>query len=259
MVKNTENVGYAGNAGNALRNVGNIMNALWNDGNAQTPDNYEKGDDAKMIKCYDCNGVGIQEVNSDSEAGPSYDIDVISEVPDYDTCYIHDMYSVSAHEKRHLEQPESINDTYVDDQTDSNILFDTLYMDVNRGEFEQDETSHDHNCVIIESLIKNMQLEVERCNTTNCEAKETNASLTVELESYKERINFFENKQDKQNEYEMAYKDALNREKDLQKLLYHQLIFDNQKIDALTKMMIFKTKFQSKRSHLQTFNMSGSH
>ncbi|GKG55508.1 hypothetical protein Tco_0572148, partial [Tanacetum coccineum] len=30
QVKNTENVGYARNAGNALRNVGNIMNALRN-------------------------------------------------------------------------------------------------------------------------------------------------------------------------------------------------------------------------------------
>ncbi|GKC32190.1 ribonuclease H-like domain-containing protein, partial [Tanacetum coccineum] len=130
----------------------------------------------------------IQEVNTNSKADPSYDTDGIFEVPAYDTCCINEMFYVSNHERRHLEQIESINNTYVDDQIDSNIIFDNPNTKVSSGDVDQDETSYDQNRALIESFNKSMQLDVEKYNTTNREAKETNASLTVELENYKERL-----------------------------------------------------------------------
>ncbi|GJS51023.1 reverse transcriptase domain-containing protein [Tanacetum coccineum] len=73
------------------------------------------------------------------------------------------------------------------DQIDSNIIFDNPNTEVSGGDVEQDETSYDQNRAFIESFNKSMQLDVEKYNTTNREAKETYASLTVELENYKER------------------------------------------------------------------------
>ncbi|GJT27992.1 hypothetical protein Tco_0908267 [Tanacetum coccineum] len=110
----------------------------------------------------------IKEVdNNNSETGPSRDTNGVTEVPDYDTCFINELYFVSAHDRKHPEQLESINDTYITDQLDNTIIFDSLDIDINRGIVEQDKTSRDHNSVVVDSLLKKMQLEVERCNTVN--------------------------------------------------------------------------------------------
>ncbi|GKB06037.1 hypothetical protein Tco_0834270 [Tanacetum coccineum] len=100
----------------------------------------------------------IKEVDTNStlDANPSYDIDGLSKVPNYNTCFNNELYFVSANDQKHPEQPESINNTYIVDQLDNIIIFDSLDMDINRGVIEQDETSHDQNNVAFDSLLKNM-------------------------------------------------------------------------------------------------------
>ena len=48
-----------------------------------------------------------------------------------------------AHNQTHPEHSESISDTYVVEQNDSNITFATPDMDPNRGEPAQDGSSYE--------------------------------------------------------------------------------------------------------------------
>ncbi|GJR95401.1 RNA-directed DNA polymerase, eukaryota, reverse transcriptase zinc-binding domain protein [Tanacetum coccineum] len=51
----------------------------------------------------------IQEVISDSEAAPYYDIDGLSKIPISETCFINDTFN---HERKHPKQLKFINETY---------------------------------------------------------------------------------------------------------------------------------------------------
>ncbi|GJW83389.1 FH2 domain-containing protein [Tanacetum coccineum] len=135
----------------------------------------------------------IQEVNSDSEAAPYYDTDGLSKIPISKTCFINDTFN---HERKHPKQLEFINETY-------EMI----------------------NLIAISYLI------VVKCTTTNREAAERNASQTVELEKYKERVKFSKNKQDKQEEFKMAYNAAHNHEKDLKQQLDTLLILNNETLE----------------------------
>ncbi|GJY72191.1 hypothetical protein Tco_0475894 [Tanacetum coccineum] len=76
----------------------------------------------------------VDTVASDIEyadIGPSYDSDTVSEVH-------HDTFeNVFAHGIQNYEQPESIPDTYVVNENNSNIIFDIPNMDPDRGQTAQ--------------------------------------------------------------------------------------------------------------------------
>lgn len=79
--------------------------------------------------------------------------------------------NVFAHNQTHPEHPESISDTYVVEQNDSNITFDTPDMDPNRGEPAQDGSSYEQDRAFFASLIDNFKHELEKCKEDNREAK----------------------------------------------------------------------------------------
>ncbi|GKB98616.1 hypothetical protein Tco_0984753 [Tanacetum coccineum] len=83
------------------------------------------------------------------KVGPSYDSDILSE-------------------------PISVNDTYVDFLSDSNVIFDNPDADNNEKEVVQDMSSLAQNDDVILSLIENMEQEVARYNTVNLESKQVN-------------------------------------------------------------------------------------
>ncbi|GJZ28363.1 hypothetical protein Tco_0573010 [Tanacetum coccineum] len=71
-------------------------------------------------------------VNGD-DAGPSYDIDILSKVPTYNNYHDNDMFQHSIQDLDYFEQPVSINDTYVELTNDNNVISDIPYTDTNEN------------------------------------------------------------------------------------------------------------------------------
>ncbi|GKG57266.1 hypothetical protein Tco_0584692, partial [Tanacetum coccineum] len=71
--------------------------------------------------------------NSGDEVGPSYDSDILSEVPNYETYHANDMFNPFVQELPASEQLVSVNDTYVDFLSDSNVISDNPYPDNNEN------------------------------------------------------------------------------------------------------------------------------
>ncbi|GJX91528.1 hypothetical protein Tco_0344854 [Tanacetum coccineum] len=148
----------------------------------------------------------VGSINWD-EVGPSYDSDILSEVPNYDTYHANDMFSPFVQELPASEQLVSVNDTYVDFLSDSNVISDNPYSDNNENEVVQGMTSLAQNDVSILSLIENMQHEVTRCNTGNLETKQVNEQLTIELDRYRKQVKIFESEKENQLVFTSTKKD----------------------------------------------------
>ncbi|GJT88835.1 hypothetical protein Tco_1070552 [Tanacetum coccineum] len=129
-------------------------------------------------------------INGD-KVGPSYDTYILSEVPNYDTYHANDMFNPFVQELPDSEQLVFVNETCVDFLSKNNVLSDNPYPDNNEDEVVQDMTSLAQNDVAILLLIENMQHEVTRCNTVNLESKQVNETLTIELDRYREKVNFW--------------------------------------------------------------------
>ncbi|GJY94322.1 hypothetical protein Tco_0510683 [Tanacetum coccineum] len=71
----------------------------------------------------------LQEVTPDQvdNSGPIFDVEPLHKVQNNT-----DNYNVFAIENEHLEQPESVNDIYLEDQGDTNIIIDSLDICYNR-------------------------------------------------------------------------------------------------------------------------------
>lgn len=101
--------------------------------------------------------------------------------------------NVFAHNQTHPVHPESISDTYVVEQNDSNITFATPDMDPNRGEPAQNGSTYEQDHALFASLINNFKHELEKCKEDNRKAKQANVLLTNELERFKEMEKGFQN------------------------------------------------------------------
>ncbi|GJS19367.1 retrovirus-related pol polyprotein from transposon TNT 1-94 [Tanacetum coccineum] len=70
-------------------------------------------------------------------------------------------YNVFANERQHFEQPESINDTYVVEKDDSNVIHDSSNMCDNDNQADQNAKECDDERVVLVALIVNLQLDTE--------------------------------------------------------------------------------------------------
>ncbi|GJT53280.1 retrovirus-related pol polyprotein from transposon TNT 1-94 [Tanacetum coccineum] len=114
----------------------------------------------------------------------------------------HDENNVFANERRHSEQPESINDTYVLEKDDSNVTPDSSNICNNDNQVDQnaaecvDERAALANLIAcvderdaLANLIANLTLDTEENKTILKQLKKANASLTQELEKCKTNLN----------------------------------------------------------------------
>nr|GEV91103.1 hypothetical protein [Tanacetum cinerariifolium] len=129
----------------------------------------------------------LHEVISRTKAknGPSYDTLALSEVQ----IYIDFEYNVFAHLRTHLKQIESIYDTYVLEQNNSNIDLETPNMDLNEGEIDQNESIYEQECALILSLVQPLKVETEKRNTFILKNKKENNVLAKELDRYNGKEN----------------------------------------------------------------------
>ncbi|GJR48890.1 hypothetical protein Tco_1316993 [Tanacetum coccineum] len=103
----------------------------------------------------------------------------------------HDESNVFANERRHSEQPESINDTYVLEKDDSNVTPDSSNICNNDNQVDQNAAECVDERAALANLIANLTLDTEENKTILKQLKKANASLTQELKECKTNLDEF--------------------------------------------------------------------
>ncbi|GKE10814.1 hypothetical protein Tco_1414365 [Tanacetum coccineum] len=87
----------------------------------------------------------LQPADYDSDVEPRYDSDFVSEVNASQTDLINGLFANKDHKHRKHVKLETIKPTSVDDQLDSNIIFNDPYVEVNGGQKKHIHDAHDQN------------------------------------------------------------------------------------------------------------------
>nr|GEU87277.1 hypothetical protein [Tanacetum cinerariifolium] len=100
----------------------------------------------------------IQEVipYAAGNSRPIFNADPLKRVQNND-----DNYNVFANERDHPEQPESVNDTYLEEQGDTNITIDSLDMSTNGETVNQDDDDLAKERDLLASLIEKLKCEID--------------------------------------------------------------------------------------------------
>ncbi|GJS22086.1 hypothetical protein Tco_0450718 [Tanacetum coccineum] len=97
----------------------------------------------------------------------------------------HDENDVFANVRRHSEQPESINDTYVLEKDDSNVIPDSSNICTNDNQVDQNAAECVDERAALANLIANLTLDMEENKTVLKQLKKANASLTKKMKKCK--------------------------------------------------------------------------
>ncbi|GJV25412.1 hypothetical protein Tco_1378107 [Tanacetum coccineum] len=118
----------------------NAEQADWRDDTDDEPDNLK-------LEAHYMYMAQIQDVSPDvvDNSGPIFDTEPLQKVQNND-----DNYNVFANDREH---PEYINDTYLEEQGDTNITIDLLYISTNEEMVDQDDDGLARECDLLASLI----------------------------------------------------------------------------------------------------------
>ncbi|GJT87447.1 retrovirus-related pol polyprotein from transposon TNT 1-94 [Tanacetum coccineum] len=121
------------------------------------------------IQCYNCKEYRhvarecqkpkrTQEVTPDiaDNSGPIFDAEPLQRVQNDD-----DNYNVFANDREHPKQPESVNDTYMEEQGDTIITIDSLDMSTNGETVDQDDDDLAKERDLLASLIEKLKCEID--------------------------------------------------------------------------------------------------
>ncbi|GJY79194.1 integrase, catalytic region, zinc finger, CCHC-type containing protein [Tanacetum coccineum] len=97
-------------------------------------------------------------------------------------------HNVFINERQHSEQPEPINNTYVVEKVDSNVIPDSSDMCDNDNQADQNAKECDDERVVLATLIANLQLDTEENKKIQKQLKKTNTSLAQELKECKSTL-----------------------------------------------------------------------
>nr|GEZ89228.1 hypothetical protein [Tanacetum cinerariifolium] len=116
----------------------------------------------------------IQEVTPDAAAnsGPIFDAEPLQKVHNNN-----DDYNVFANDRQHPEQPESVNDTYLMEQCDTNITSDSSNMCNNSDVADQDDQMLQKERELLTSLIEKLKVEIDGSKQTNKSLESSNKNL----------------------------------------------------------------------------------
>ncbi|GJV17831.1 hypothetical protein Tco_1363154 [Tanacetum coccineum] len=195
---NPRGTGAAGNRG-AQNKVGNANSSQ-----------------ARQIKCYNCNGGQDNVVDEDvdeqsvhdlalnvdnvfqvddylvyDEASPSYDSDILSEVPDRDNyqdavCEHHEV-----HEMHDDVQPNYVADSHADYTSDSNMIPYDQYVKDNAVPVVQSNVSSVPNDAYM-MILNDMHEQSAQYVFVTTHNNVVDKSLTAELATYKEQVELYE-------------------------------------------------------------------
>nr|GEU33343.1 retrovirus-related Pol polyprotein from transposon TNT 1-94 [Tanacetum cinerariifolium] len=145
--------------------------------------NLSQGEDAIELEAHYMFMVQIQEVTPDAadNFGPIFDTELLQKVQNND-----DNYNVFSNDREHLEQPESINDTYMEEQGDTNITTDLLDMSTNGETIDQDDDDDlARECDLLASLIDKLKCEIDDNKNHNKLLESSNKTLVDKLKDLK--------------------------------------------------------------------------
>ncbi|GJZ90191.1 hypothetical protein Tco_0662118 [Tanacetum coccineum] len=144
-------------------------------------DTDEKSDELEAHYMY--MDQSIQSLHAtDDNSGPAYDVEPLEKV------HTDDDFNVFATKRQHFEQPESINDTYVVEKVDSNVIPDSSDMCDNEVKDDQNVEELKDERVLLASLIANLKLDVDVNKKIQKQLKKTNTSLTQDLKKSKQDL-----------------------------------------------------------------------
>nr|GEV16723.1 hypothetical protein [Tanacetum cinerariifolium] len=119
----------------------------------------------------------IQDVSpyTANNIGHIFDVDPLHEVQNND-----DHYNVFANNGKHPVQTEYVNDTYLEEQGDTNITIDLLNMSTNREIVDQDDDlANEHD--LLASLIEKLKCEIDDSKNRNKFLEKSNKALIDKL------------------------------------------------------------------------------
>nr|GEX62240.1 hypothetical protein [Tanacetum cinerariifolium] len=102
-----------------------------------------------------------------------------------------DNYNVFANDREHPNQSEYVNDTYLDEQGDTNVTIDLLDMSTNREMVDQDDDDLARERDLLASLIDNLKYEIYDNKNHNKLLESSNKTLVDKL---KDKIEDFKTK-----------------------------------------------------------------
>ncbi|GKD80219.1 hypothetical protein Tco_1342840 [Tanacetum coccineum] len=125
------------------------------------------------------------------EAGPSYDLDILSEVQDHNN-YIDSIGEYhEVHEMQNDVQPNYVVVLDAEYMSDSNIISYEQYVKDNTVQVVQSNVSFVPNDALM-MIINDMHEQSTQCVSANEQNKVVNESLTAELARYKEQVELYE-------------------------------------------------------------------
>nr|GEW18079.1 hypothetical protein [Tanacetum cinerariifolium] len=156
----------------------------------------------------------LQEVSPDvTDSGPIFDDEPLQKVSN------DDHYNVFAMENVHPEQLKSVHDTYPIEQDAQNVIIDSLDMNYDRGEIDQNDDDNDlaKERELLASLIEKLKCEIYKSKHRN---KFLETSNKVLIEKLKGEIEDFKNKNKSLESLNNFFKEANNRLSETNNLLY---------------------------------------
>nr|GEU49060.1 hypothetical protein [Tanacetum cinerariifolium] len=149
----------------------NVEQADWKD------DTDDESDDRELEAHY-MYMTQIQEVSPDTAkiSGPIFDVEPLHEVQNND-----DHYNVFANNGEHPVQPESVNDIYLEEQGDTNIIIDSLDMSTNGETVDQDDDDLANERDLLASLIEKLKCEINDNKNGNNFLETSNKALVDKL------------------------------------------------------------------------------
>ncbi|GJX50306.1 hypothetical protein Tco_0277151 [Tanacetum coccineum] len=160
----------------------------------------------------------IQEVTPDpvDNSGPIFDAEPLHKVQNNT-----DNYNVFAIENEHPEQPESVNDIYLEEQNDTNITIDSLDICYDRDQDDQDDTDElDQERDLFASLIEKLKCEIDDSKNRNKFLETSNKAL---VDILKGEIEDFKTKNKSLESSNNHFKEANNELSKTNQLMFKDL------------------------------------
>ncbi|GJW35908.1 hypothetical protein Tco_0058828 [Tanacetum coccineum] len=197
----------------------NIEQADWRDDTDDEPDDQE-------LEAYYMYMAQIQEVtlNAADNSRPIFDTELLQKVQNDD-----DNNNVFANDREHPEQPESVNDTYLEEQGDTNITIDSLDMSTNGEKVDQDDDDDlAKECDLLASLIEKLKCEIDDNKNCNKFLESSNKTL---IDKLKGEIEDFKTKNKSLESSNNHFKEANNELLKTNQLMFKDLKKFQAKLD----------------------------
>ncbi|GJV99253.1 hypothetical protein Tco_1554505 [Tanacetum coccineum] len=159
----------------------------------------------------------IQEVTPDAadNFGPIFDTELLQKEQNDDN-----NYNVFANDKEHLEQIEYVNDTYLEEQGETNMIIDSLDMSTNGEMVNQDDDDLARERDLLASLIDKLKCEIDESKNRNKLLESSNKTLVDKL---KGEIKEFKTKNKSLESSNNHFKEANNELSKTNQLMFKDL------------------------------------